>query len=151
MKFLVLPIILLLGSSLLFAQSKVMRTLAEKYPETTTFVIYHSQFTMLNQSDDPEIAALASTIDKIKVLTFDSFGSAAKKELISDLESSGFEALMMIKHKGSNIEAYIFEDEGNIKGYFLIAESDENTMAIDVLGSPDAKQIGKIIDMVKKH
>lgn len=134
-----------------FAQSKVMQNLAAEYPDATTFMIYHSQFTMLNQSDDPDIAALAASIDKIKVLKLNNFSSLDKKKLIKDLESSGFEALMTIKHKGSDIMAYIIEDDGEIEGYFLLAQSEEGTLAIDVVGSPDAKLIGKIIDTVKNH
>lgn len=144
-------ILLLLCSLSSLAQSKVMKNLANEYPDATTFVIYHSQFTMLNQTDDPDIAALAASIDKIKVLTFDSFTSKAEKKLISELESAGFEALMTIKHKGTNIIVYLLEDDDEIEGYFLIAKSEGNTLAIDVIGSPDAKQIGKIMDMVKNH
>ncbi len=150
MKYLLIIAILLI-SQFVFAQSKAMKNLAEEYQDATTFVIYHSHFTMLNQNDDPEIAALAATIDKIKVLTIDDFTSTAKAKLIAEIESEGFEALMTIKHNGTNIAAYILEDDGDIEGYFLIAKSEDNTMAIDVIGSPDPKQIGKIIDTVKNH
>lgn len=151
MKIFLLTGIALLGSIACFAQSKVMKNLVEEYPDATTFVIYHSHFTMLNQNDDPDIAALAATIDKIKVLTFDTFSTSAKKELISDLNENDFESLMTIKHDGSNIMAYILEDDGDIEGYFLLVESEGNIMAIDVVGSPDPKQISKIIDTVKNH
>lgn len=151
MKILVLVGVVLLSSISSFAQSKVMKNLVEEYPDATAFVIYHSHFTMLNQNDDPEIAALAATIEKIKVLTFDTFSTSAKKELISDLKENEFESLMTIKHDGSNIMAYILEDDDDIEGYFLLVESESTIMAIDVIGSPDPKQIGKIIDTVKNH
>jgi uncharacterized protein DUF4252 len=147
----ILIIATLLISQFTFAQSKVMKNLSEEYPDATTFVIYHSHFTMLNQNDDPDIAALAATIDKIKVLTFDSFSNEAKKKLVNEIKEEGFESLMTIKHNGADIEAYLMEDDGDIEGYFLIVKSEDNTMAIDVAGSPDAKQIGKIIDTVKNH
>ena len=151
MKPYLLQIVLLFGSVSSYGQSNAMKNLVEEYPDATTFVIYHSHFTMLNQNDDPDIAALAATIDKIKVLTFDSFTSTAKKNLIADIESEGFESLMTIKHKGADIMAFIMEDNGDIDGYFLIVKSEENTMAIDVIGSPDVKQIGTIIDTIKNH
>ncbi len=138
-------------SELTYAQSKAMKSLAKEYPDATTFVIYHSQLTMLNQANDPEIAALAASIDKIKVLTLDTFTALARKKTIAEVESEGFESLMTIKHKGTDIAAYILEDDGDIEGYFLLAKSEENTMAIDVIGSPDPKQIGKIIETVKNH
>ena len=150
MKYL-LFIAALMVSQFSFAQSKVMKNLVEEYPEATTFVIYHSHFTMLNQNDDPDIAALAASIDKIKVLTLDSFTLEEKKKLVTEIEEEGFEALMTIKHKGSDIAAYIMDDDGDVEGYFLIAKTEDNTMAIDVIGSPDPKQIGKIIDTVKNH
>jgi len=148
------PILLLLAfllSQHSFAQSKVMKNLAEEFPNARAFVMYHSSFTMLNQSDDPEIAALAATIEKIKVLTFNSFSSSAKTSLISDLEANDFELLMSIKHKDADVIAYINGDYDDIEGYFLIAELEGKTLAIDVLGSPDPKQIGKIIDTVTNH
>ena len=152
MKTNLLASLLLLITSISFAQSKVMKNLAEEYPDARAFVMYHSSFTMLNQSDDPEIAALAATIDKIKVLTFDSFSSSAKTSLISKLESNEFELLMSIKQNGSDVLAYISEDDDDeIEGYFLLVEMDGQTLAIDVLGSPDPKQIGKLIDTVKNH
>ena len=127
-----------------------MKNLAEEYPDARAFVMYHSSFTMLNQSDDPEIAALAATIDKIKVLTLGSFSALAKKELLSDLAGHNFELLMSIKRDGADVLAYIKEDDV-IEGYFLLVETDGQTLAIDVLGSPDPKQIGKLIDTVKNH
>lgn len=151
MKSILLQLILIWGSASSFAQSDAMKNLVEEFPDATTFVIYHSHFTMINQNNDPDIAALAATIDKIKVLTFDSFSLEAKNNLIADLKSEGFESLMTVKHKGADIIAYILEDDGDIEGYFLIAKSDENTMAIDVIGSPDVKQIGTIIDTIKNR
>ena len=147
----ILVIAIFFISQFSLAQSNSMKNLVEEYPDATTFVIYHSHFTMLNQNDDPEIAALAASIDKIKVLTLADFTPDAKNKLVSEIEEEGFEALMVIKHKGSDIAAYIMEDDGDIEGYFLIAKTEENTMAIDVIGSPDPKQIGKIIDTVKNH
>ncbi len=151
MKAITLPFLFVVLSTISFAQSKVMKNLAEEFPDNRAFVMYHSSFTMLNQSDDPEIAALAATIDKIKVLTFDNFSSSAKTSLISELESNEFELLMSIKRDGSDVLAYISEDDDEIEGYFLLVEMDGQTLAIDVLGSPDPKQIGKLIDTVKNH
>ena len=151
MKSIVLPIILLLASASSYAQSDAMKKLVDRYPDATTFVIYHSHFTMINQNNDPNIAALAATIDKIKVLTLDSFSSEAQKDLIADIGSEGFESLITIKHSEADIIAYILEEDGNIEGYFLIVKSEENTMAVDVIGSPDVKQIGTIIDTIKNH
>lgn len=128
-----------------------MKDLSEEYPDATTFMIYHSNLTMLNQNDDPELAELAAAIDKIKVLTIADFTKEAKNRLIKKLESQGFETLMIIKHKGSDVLVYIDGDEDDVDGYFLLVQSEENTMAIDVRGSPTANQIGKIIDTVKNR
>lgn len=134
-----------------YAQSKMMKNLAEKYPDTRAFVMYHSSFTMLNQTDNPEIAALAATIDKIKVLTFDRFSKEDKKELFANLEANDFETLMSIKHKGYDVITYIKEGNNEIEGYFLLLKTAGKTLAVDVLGSPDPKQIGKLIDTVINH
>lgn len=151
MKLLTLITTLLFVGHLGNAQSKVMKKLAEVYPDATTFMIYHSNLTMLNQADDPELAELAATIDKIKVHTIPNFTKEAKKQLVSDLEAHDFEALMTVKHEGADVLVYINGDDDDIEGYFLLVQSEEGTMAIDVLGSPSAKQIGKIIDTVKNN
>ncbi len=147
----IFTILIILLSLSGYAQSKVMKNLAEKYPDTRAFVMYHSSFTMLNQADDPEIAALAATIDKIKVLTFDSVSKEGKKELFADLKANDFETLMSIKHKEYDVIAYIKEGNNEIEGYFLLLEIENKTLAIDVLGSPHPKQISKIIDTVINH
>ena len=147
----ILLISFIIYTQLSFAQSKVMKDLSEHYPEATTFMIYHSNLTMLNQTDDPELAELAAAIDKIKVLTITNFTKEAKKQLINELESNDFDALMTIKHEGADVLVYIKGDDEAIEGYFLLVQSEEGTMAIDVRGSPSAKQIGKIIDTVKNR
>ena len=44
---------------------------------------------------------------------------------------------------------YILEDDGDIEGYFLLMNEDENFTAIDVLGSMAVGDISQLVDKIK--
>lgn len=135
------------------AQSKVMRELADDFPDAFVLMIYHSSLNMLNIDDDPDFARMIRDIEKIKVLRVDkdedNFTSEALVDLKGDLNDRGFEELMVIKSKDYNIGVYILEDDDDIEGYFLLMDEDENFTAIDVLGSMAVGDISQLVDKIK--
>jgi hypothetical protein len=146
-------IILLILPGLVQAQSKVMRDLADDFPDAFVLMIYHSSLNMLNVDDDPDFARMIRDIEKIKVLRVDKdeddFSSEALSSLKNTLNSRGFEELMIIKSKDYDIGVYINEDDGDIEGYFLLMDEDENFTAIDVLGSMAVGDIGQLVEKIK--
>ena len=146
-------ILLLILPGLVQAQSKVMRDLADDFPDAFVLMIYHSSLNMLNIDDDPDFARMIRDIEKIKVLRVDkdedNFTSEALVDLKGDLNDRGFEELMAIKSKDYNIGVYILEDDDDIEGYFLLMDEDENFTAIDVLGSMAVGDIGQLVDKIK--
>ena len=115
-------ILLLVLPGLAQAQSKVMRDLADDFPDAFVLMIYHSSLNMLNIDDDPDFARMIYDIEKIKVLRVDKnedkFTSEALSSLKVTLNDRGFEELMMIKSKDYDIGVYLLEDDGDIEGYF---------------------------------
>ena len=146
-------ILLLVLPGLAQAQSKVMRDLADDFPDAFVLMIYHSSLNMLNIDDDPDFARMIYDIEKIKVLRVDKnedkFTSEALSSLKVTLNDRGFEELMMIKSKDYDIGVYILEDDGDIEGYFLLMDEDENFTAIDVLGSMAVGDISQLVEKIK--
>ena len=146
-------IILLLLPGLIQAQSKVMRNLADDYPDAFVLMIYHSSLNMLNIDDNPDFARMIHDIDRIKVLRIDkkeeNFTNTSLSSLKETLTDRGFEELMIVKSKEYDIGVYIHEDEDKIEGYFLIMNEDENFTAIDVLGSMAVGDIGQLVEKIK--
>ena len=146
-------IILLLLPGLIQAQSKVMRNLADDFPDAFVLMIYHSSLNMLNIDDNPDFARMIHDIDRIKVLRIDkkeeNFTNTSLSSLKETLTDRGFEELMIIKSKEYDIGVYIHEDEEEIEGYFLIMNEDENFTAIDVLGSMAVGDIGQLVEKIK--
>ena len=146
-------ILLLILPGLAQAQSKVMRDLADDFPDAFVLMFYHSSLNMLNMDDDPDFARMIRDIEKIKVLRIDKaeddFTNSALSSLMEALNDRGFEELMIIKSKDYDIGVYINEDDGDIEGYFLLMNEDENFTAIDVLGSMAVGDIGQLVDKIK--
>jgi hypothetical protein len=136
------------------AQSKVMRNLSDEYPDAFVLMFYHSSLNMLNIDDDPEFARMISDIEKIKVLRInkeeDNFDSKALGVLKKDLTERDFEELMIVKSKDYDIGIYIFEDDDDIEGFFLLMDEDETFMAIDVLGSMPVGDISQLVNKIKE-
>lgn len=136
------------------AQSKVMRSLAEDYPDAFVLMFYHSSLNMLNVNDDPDFARMIKDIEKIKVLRLnkkeDHFNEKALSELKDDLDNRGFEKLMTVKNPDYDIGVYIHEDDDDILGFFLLMDEDEDFMAIDVLGSMPVGDISQLVSKIKE-
>jgi uncharacterized protein DUF4252 len=149
----ILPILLLMSSLLGQAQSKVMRHLADDYPDAFVLMFYHSSLNMLNIDDDPDFARMIRDIDRIKVLRIDkeadNFTGDALTSLKSELRDRGFEELMIIKSKGYDIGVYINEDDDEIEGFFLLMNEENNFTAIDVLGSMAVGDISLLVEKIK--
>ena len=144
---------LLLLPGLIQAQSKVMRDLADDFPDAFVLMIYHSSLNMLNIDDNPDFARMIHDVDRIKVLRIDkeedNFTSTSLSSLKETLTDRGFEELMILKSKDYDIGVYIHEDDDEIEGYFLIMNEDENFTAIDVLGSMAVSDIGQLVEKIK--
>jgi len=136
------------------AQSKVMRDLADNFPEGFVLMFYHSSLAMLNIDDDPDFARMISNIEKIKVLRIDKeedkFTNQSLLTLKENLINEGFEELMIVKSKGYDIGVFINEDDEDIKGFFLLMDEDKKFSAIDVLGSMAVGDISQLVDKIKQ-
>ena len=147
-------LLFILAPSLLMGQSKVMRNLADVFPEARALVFYYSSLNMLNIEDDPEFAEMISDIEKIKVLIIEKDGEDFDQGTISsikaDLAKYTFEELMTLKNKDYDIGVYIKDDDGDIEGFFFIMDEEESLIAVDLVGSMPVGDVGMLIDKIKQ-
>jgi hypothetical protein len=151
----IIPILFLLASPLFsIAQSKVMRELSDEHPDSFVLMFYHSSLNMLNIDDDPDFAKMIQDIEKIKLLRInkevDNFTETSLADLKGSLSNRGFEELMVVKNKDMDIGVYINEDDGDVEGFFLLMDEEEDFTAIDVLGNMPVGDIGQLVDKIKQ-
>lgn len=152
MKYLLL--IFLFIPTLLIGQSKVMRNLADEFPEARALVFYYSSLNMLNIEEDPEFAEMIKDIEKIKVLIVEKESTEVSKKVIAglktDLTKYNFEELMTVRNKDYDIGVYINEDDSEIEGFFFIMNEEDNLIAVDLVGSMPVGDVGMLIDKIKQ-
>ena len=151
----ILTILFLLASPLFsIAQSKVMKELSDEYSDGFVLMFYHSTLNMLNIDDDPDFARMVQDIEKIKLLRLnkevDNFTKTSLSNLKESLSDRGFEELMIVKNKDMDIGVYINEDDGDVEGFFLLMDEEDEFIAIDVLGSMPVGDIGQLVDKIQQ-
>ena len=139
---------------LVFGQSKVMRNLADEFPDGRVLMFYHSSLNMLNLDDNPEFTDMIKDIEKIKVLIIDKGGQEFDESTIStvksDLNNYDFEELMVLKSKEYDIGVYIIEDDDDIEGFFFLMDEEDSFIAVDLVGSMPVGDIGMLIEKMKE-
>jgi len=147
-------IALIICPTLAFGQSKVMRNLAEEFPEARVIMLYHSTLNMLNIEEDEEYARMIRDIEKIKLLIVDKttqkYSTTVIDDLKSDLSKYDFEELMTLRSKDYDIGVYINDDDGDIEGFFFIMDEEESLVAVDLVGNMPVGDVGKLIDKIKE-
>ena len=147
-------IALIICPALAFGQSKVMRNLAEEFPEARVIMLYHSTLNMLNIEEDEEYARMIRDIEKIKLLIVDKttqkYSTTVIDDLKSDLSKYDFEELMTLRSKDYDIGVYINDDDGDIEGFFFIMDEEESLVAVDLVGNMPVGDVGKLIDKIKE-
>lgn len=149
-----LLVLLVLLPAFASGQSKVMRNLADDYPDARALMFYHSSLRMLNLEDDPAFDAMIRDIEKIKVLIVEKAdndsGTPAISQLKSDLSEYGYEELMTVRSKDFDVGVYINEDDGDIEGYFFVMDEEESFIAVDLVGNMPVGDVGKLIDIIQE-
>ena len=149
-----LLLIFLVIPTLLLGQSKVMRNLADEFPEARALVFYYSSLNMLNIEEDPEFAEMIKDIEKIKVLIVEKESTEVSEKVIpglkAELTNYKFEELMTVRNKDYDIGVYIKEDDSDIEGFFFIMNEEENLIAVDLVGSMPVGDVGMLIDKIKQ-
>lgn len=130
-------ILLLALSFSLNAQSNTTIALDEKYEGLSLF-FYKNTLKMFNQNDDKNFDELIKDIEKMKFLMIDkaksAFASADYKKLLSGYQSEKYEEMMTSRYKGKNLDVYIKQVDGRVKGTVILVNDSTNLYVLDILG-----------------
>ena len=139
---------------MVYGQSKVMRNLADEFPDARALVFYYSSLNMLNLEDDPEFSEMIRDIEKIKLLIIDKedneFNTNVTTAIKNDLKKYDFEELMTVKSKDYDIGVFIIEDDGDIEGFFFLMDEEDSLIAVDLVGSMPVGGVGMLIDKISE-
>lgn len=154
-------ILLLIGATSSFAQTKTTELLDEKHDGTTLY-FYKNTLRMLNQKEDKDFDEMIKDIEKIRFVMIDrnaeKFTNADYKKLKNDYtKTESYEEIMNGRMEGKNLNIYVRETNGKVKGTIIMAADSSNLYVLDILGkialekaSSLFKMIGENSDVAKK-
>jgi hypothetical protein len=129
--------ILLLLSQAVFAQSNTTNELDKKYEGLSLF-FYKNTLKMFNQNDNKDFDEMIKDIDKMKFLMIDkaksSFAQADYKKLLNGYQGEKYEEMMTSRYKGKNLDVYIKQADGRVKGTVILVNDSSSLYVLDILG-----------------
>ncbi len=138
MKRIVFLLVMLSGTTTVFAQSKTTESLHKKYSESLSLFFYNSTLRMLNQSDDKAFDELIKDIEKMKFLLIDkanTFRTTDYKKLTAAYKAETFEEIMTSRYQGKNFDVYLKENAGKTKGMVVLINDSSSLYVLDIVGS----------------
>lgn len=150
----ILPAILLLITSVAFAQTKTTTDLSDKYSSWTLF-LYHNTLRMINQTNDKDFDDLIKDIEKMKLVSVNkkekNFSDAQYKTLLTSYKSEKFEEIMTTRHEGKSFNAYIKDEDGETKGMVVTVNDTETVYVMDIVGKVDLSKIISLFSKLDKN
>ena len=139
-----LPVLLLVCTQFVSAQSKSISRFRADHPENTNMFFYSSTLKMLNTENVPEFADLIKDIEEIRILNYDKEKQHLSSEYITGLKKAlageDYNNLMMMNEKGNAINLYSREKHGKTVGFVALVEDKGSLTLIDLVGSIDVKK-----------
>jgi hypothetical protein len=137
------------------AQTKTTELLDEKH-EGTSLYFYKNTLRMLNQKEDKEFDEMIKDIEKIRFLMIDrqseSFSNADFKKLQNDYtKKESYEEIMNGRLDGRNMNIYVRESGGKVKGTIIIAADSSNLYVLDILGRIALEKASALFKMIDEN
>jgi len=130
-------ILVLFVSQITFAQSNTTNALDDKYEGLSLF-FYKNTLKMFNQKDDKDFDELIKDIEKMKFLMIDksksAFAATDYKKLLKGYQGEKYEEMMTSRYKGKNLDVYIKQDNGRVKGTVILVNDSSSLYVLDILG-----------------
>src|SRR6185369_12801696 len=141
-------------------QSNTTNALDEKYEGLSLFFDKNT-LKMFNQKDDKDFDELIKDIEKRKFLMIDktksAFAAADYKKLLSGYQGEKYEEMMTSRYKGKNLDVYIKQDNGHVRGTVILVNDSSSLYVLDILGrvaldkaSPLFRTLDESTDIGKK-
>lgn len=150
-----LTLILVCAVSITLAQTKTTELLDEKL-EGTSLYFYKNTLRMLNQKEDKEFDEMIKDIEKIRFLMIDRneehFTNDDYKKLKNDYtKKESYEEIMNGRLEGRNINVYVREAGGKVKGTIIMAADSANLYVLDILGNIALDKAGSLFKMIDEN
>lgn len=137
------------------AQTKTTELLDEKH-EGTTLYFYKNTLRMLNQKEDKEFDEMIKDIEKIRFVMIDrnaeKFGNTEYKKLKDDYtKKESYEEIMTGRLEGRNLNIFVRETNGKVKGTIIMASDSSNLYVLDILGKIALEKAGSLFKMIDEN
>jgi hypothetical protein len=137
------------------AQTKTTELLDDKY-EGTTLYFYKNTLRMLNQKEDKDFDDMIKDIEKIRFVMIDraaeKFTNSDYVKLKSDyLKKESYEEIMTGRMEGRNLNVYVRENNGKVKGTIIMAADSSNLYVLDILGNIALDKAGSLFKMIDEN
>jgi hypothetical protein len=136
MKF-VITLVFLVSVVGSFGQTKTTQALDDKYDGLSLY-FYKNTLRMLNQTDDKDFDELIKDIEKMKFMMIDkselNFNKQDYTKLLTGYKSESYEEMMTGRYDGRNIDVYLREQNGSVKGTVILVNDSSNLYVLDILG-----------------
>jgi hypothetical protein len=138
-----------------YAQTKTTERLDEK-TEGTSLYFYKNTLRMLNQKEDKDFDEMIKDIEKIRFLMIDrqeeKFTNADFKKLQNDyMKTESYEEIMNGRYEGRNMNIYVREAGGKVKGTIIIAADSSNVYVLDILGKIALEKASSLFKMIDEN
>jgi len=137
------------------AQTKTTELLDDKY-EGTTLYFYKNTLRMLNQKEDKEFDEMIKDIEKIRFVLIDrateKFTNSDYVKLKNDyLKKESYEEIMTGRMDGRNLNIYVRENGGKVKGTIIMAADSSNLYVLDILGKIALEKASSLFKMIDEN
>lgn len=137
------------------AQTKTTELLDEKHDGTSLY-FYKNTLRMLNQKEDKEFDEMIKDIEKIRFLLIDrreeNFSNNDYNKLKQDYtKKEKYEEIMNGRLDGRNLNVYVRESGGKVKGTIIIASDSSNLYVLDILGKIGLDKAGALFKMIDEN
>jgi hypothetical protein len=137
------------------AQTKTTELLDEKHDGMSLY-FYKNTLRMLNQKDDVEFDEMIKDIEKIRFVMIDrreeTFSDADYKKLKQDYtKKESYEEIMNGRLDGRNLNIYVRESGGKVKGTIIMASDSSNVYVLDILGKIALEKAGSLFKMIDEN
>jgi uncharacterized protein DUF4252 len=154
MKKIIISAILILGGLAANAQDDAISKFFAKYENDDSFTqvtVTSRMFGLFanldtDDAEDQEVIDAISNVKGLKILAKEdaSNGKALYSEAFKLIEGKGYEELMTVKEKDSDMKFLILEEGGIIAELLMIMGSNDDFIILSLIGDIDLKQISRL-------
>jgi hypothetical protein len=129
--------ILLLSTFVGLAQTQTTEKLSKQYGGSLNLYFYKNTLRMLNQKEDKDFDELIKDIEKMRFLMIDkesSFSAADYQKFLAGYRSERYEEMLTSRVDGKNVDVYIREEGGDVKGTIILVNDSSSLYVLDILG-----------------